>query len=340
MKRGMMKEVTYRDAGVDLSEYGALVGHIVRRLGGSFEASRQGLFAGAVEVRGAGRGGLLVSSIDGVGTKVKVATAFGRHSGIGRDIVAHCVNDILAVGARPVAFLDYVGFSKLDTAVFKKLISGMVRECRRHEMVLLGGETAEMPGVYHDGEYDLVGCIMGFARKRDLLDGSRIKKGDLIIGLPSNGLHTNGYSLAREVLLRRRRMKLGARPAGLRTSLGKALLKPHTSYFHEVYPLVEKRIVKGIAHITGGGIPGNLCRILPSGCGARLKSGLWRVPPIFELIQAKGPVKRDEMFRVFNMGLGMLLVATQARVPDILKRTASARIVGEVVEGDGAVVIE
>ncbi len=335
-----MKEVTYKDAGVDLSEYGTLVGHIVKQLGGSIKRSRQGLFAGAIELRGAGRGDLMVSSIDGVGTKAKVATASGSHSGIGRDIVAHCVNDILAVGARPLAFLDYVGFSRLDTAVFKKLISGIVRECRRHDMELLGGETAEMPGVYHDGEYDLVGCIIGVARKRLLLDGSRIRKGDLIIGLPSNGLHTNGYSLARDVLFKRRRMKLGSRPGPLRTSLGRALLKPHTSYFNEVYPLVEKRVLRGIAHITGGGIPGNLCRILPAGCGARLRSGLWRVPPVFDLIAQKGPVKRDEMFRVFNMGLGMLLVAAQADIPEILKCTRSAKIVGEVVEGDGAVVIE
>jgi len=335
-----MKEVTYKDAGVDLSEYGGLVRHIVKRLGGSIKRSRQGLFAGAIEIGSSGRGDLMVSSIDGVGTKVKVATAFGEHRGIGRDIVAHCVNDILAVGARPVAFLDYVGFSRLDTAVFKQLISGIARECKNEGIALIGGETAEMPGVYREGEYDLVGCIIGLARKRDMLDGSRIRRGDLIIGLPSNGLHTNGYSLAREVLLKRRGMKLGARPAGLRVPLGKALLKPHTNYHREVYPLVEKRLLKGIAHITGGGIPGNLCRILPKSCDARIKSGLWRVPPIFELIREKGPVKRDEMFRVFNMGLGMLLVAAQADVARIMKGTRSAVIVGEVVRGGGAVTIE
>jgi phosphoribosylformylglycinamidine cyclo-ligase len=335
-----MKEVTYKDAGVDLSEYGALVGHIVKKLGGAVSRKRQGLFAGAVEVKGAGRGSLLVSSIDGVGTKVKVATAFGSHSGIGRDIVAHCVNDILAVGARPVAFLDYVGFSRLDESVFKQIISGIVRECRRHDIALIGGETAEMPGVYRDGEYDLVGCIMGTVRKRDMLDGSRIRKGDLIIGLPSNGLHTNGYSLAREVLIKRRRMNLESRPGGLRISLGKALLRPHYNYFGEVFPLVERGLLKGIAHITGGGIPGNLCRILPGRCDARLRSGLWRVPPIFDLIREAGPVRREEMFRVFNMGLGMLLVATQAHIPQIMKATKSARVVGEVVGGEGAVVIE
>jgi len=335
-----MKEVTYKDAGVDLSRYDTLVGHVVGKLGGSIKGARQGLFAGAVELGRAGRGNLLVSSIDGVGTKVRVASAAGRHSGIGRDIVAHCVNDILAVGARPVAFLDYIGFSKLDASVFKQVISGIARECRRHDIALIGGETAEMPGVYRDGEYDLVGCIIGVAGKRDVLDGSRIRRGDLVIGLPSNGLHTNGYSLAREVLIRRRKMSLDARPDGLRTSLGRALLKPHISYFGEVYPLIERRLLKGVAHVTGGGIPGNLSRILPGRCDARLRSGLWRVPPIFELIRRKGPVKRDEMFRVFNMGLGMLLVAARAAVPEIMRNTKSAVIVGEIVQGGGAVTIE
>ena len=197
-----------------------------------------------------------------------------------------------------------------------------------------------MPGVYRDGEYDLVGCMIAIASKRNMVDGSRIRKGDLIIGLPSNGLHTNGYSLAREVLLRRRKMSLGARPGGLRTTLGRALLKPHTTYFDDVFPLIEKRLLRGIAHITGGGIPGNLSRILPSRFNAVLRSRLWRVPPIFGLIEEKGPVSRDEMYRVFNMGLGMLLVATQADVPRILKHARKANIVGEVVDGEGDVVIE
>lgn len=335
-----MKEATYRDAGVDLSQYGKLVGHIIKKLGGSTKRSRRGLFAGAIELKGTGARTVIVSSIDGVGTKSKVATASGSHSGIGRDVVAHCANDVLAVGARPVAFLDYVGFSRLDSSVFKQLVSGMVRECRRSNVELIGGETAEMPGVYHEGEYDVVGCMIGLGRKRLMLDGSGIKKGDLIVGLPSNGLHTNGYSLAREVLLKRRNMKLAACPGGLRTSLGKALLKPHTNYLHDVLPLIEKRLLKGVAHITGGGIPGNLCRILPSRCDARLRSRLWRVPPIFDLIAEEGPVARDEMFRVFNMGLGMLLIASQADIPEIMKITGSARIVGEVVDGRGEVVID
>ena len=337
---GMMKEATYKSAGVDLDGYGSLVGHIVKRLGGSIRHSRQGLFAGAVELRGAGKGSLLVSSIDGVGTKTKVATAFGSHSGIGRDIVAHCTNDILAVGARPLAFLDYIGFSRLDRRVFKSVVSGIVRECRRYDIELIGGETAEMPGVYGDGAYDLVGCIIGVARKREILDGSRIKKGDLIIGLPSSGLHTNGYSLAREVLLKGGKKALEARPAGLRTSIGKALLKPHLNYFDDVFPLVKSRSLKGIAHITGGGIQGNLQRILPEGCDARLRSGLWRVPPLFDLIAERGPVGRAEMFRVFNMGLGMLLVATQANIPAIMRAAKTARVVGEVVAGAGRVFIE
>ena len=335
-----MKKVTYKDAGVNLTEYEGLVSFVKKKLGGSGSASRRGLFAGTFELKGKGKGDLVAASVDGVGTKVKVATAFGYHAGIGQDIVAHCVNDVLSIGARPMAFLDYVGFSKLDKSVFRQLIAGIARECRRHGMAFIGGETAEMPGLYKRGEYDLVGCIIGIADKRNVIDGSKIRVGDLIIGLPSSGLHTNGYSLARDVLLRRRRMSLTARPGRLRTSLGKALLRPHVSYFNEVFPLVERRVLTGVAHITGGGIPGNLCRILPPGCGARLKSGLWRVPPVFDLIAEKGPVERDEMFRVFNMGLGMLLVAGRENLSLVMKRTRCSKVVGEVVEGEGRVSIE
>jgi phosphoribosylformylglycinamidine cyclo-ligase len=335
-----MKEITYKDAGVDLTGYESLVRHIVKKLGGSSRASRRGLFAGAVELKGFGRGSLLVSSIDGVGTKVKVATALGYHKGIGGDIVSHCVNDILAVGARPVAFLDYIGFSRLDASVFKAVISGIVRECRRQGIELIGGETAEMPGVYEKGEYDLVGCILGLAERANMLDGSKIRNGDLIVGLPSNGLHTNGYSLAREVLEKRAGLKLNEKPRGWRTSLGRVLLRPHTNYFDRVFPLVRSRLLKGIAHITGGGIPGNLRRILPPACDARIRTGTWRVPPVFQLIADRGPVSKEEMFRVFNMGLGMLLVVAQDEIPDIMGRIESASIVGEVVKGKGRVIIQ
>jgi phosphoribosylformylglycinamidine cyclo-ligase len=336
-----MKGTTYRQAGVDIGEYDRLVPFIKRQLRGASEASGGGLFAGMLNLKKYGTSEcLLVASVDGVGTKVRVAKDYGRHGGIGKDIVAHCVNDILCLGARPIGFMDYIAFDRLDAKVFKQIIRGVATECKAHDIQLIGGETAEMPGVYRKGEYDLVGCIFGLASKAATLDGSRIRRGDLIVGLPSNGLHTNGYSLARKVLLERGRLRLGDRPRGWRRTLGSALLLPHTNYFKQVYPLVEERLLSGIAHITGGGIRGNLSRILPPGCTARLKSALWRVPPVFDLIAATGPVEDEEMLRVFNMGLGMLLITRHESLPQVLKHARASRVVGEIEEGSGDVVIE
>jgi len=336
-----MKKMTYGQSGVDLARYGKLLKNIKGNLKKHSELSGSGTFAGFLELEGTLRKGrMVVASVDGVGTKVQVATAYGSHTGIGRDIVAHCVDDILCVGARPVAFMDYIAFDRLDAKVFSQVMKGITTECASHGIQLIGGETAEMPGVYRKGEYDVVGFILGVAEKRTVLDGSRIRKGDLIVGLPSNGLHTNGYSLARKALLARSRFKVTDRPPGWRTPLGRALLKPHTNYFDQVYPLVEKGLLKGIAHITGGGIAGNLCRILPPGCAAVLRKPLWRVPKIFELIAERGPVEADEMYRVFNMGLGMLLVVPHSALPEVLRCTRSSRVVGEITGGDGEVVLE
>jgi phosphoribosylformylglycinamidine cyclo-ligase len=336
-----MKRMTYRRAGVDIRKYDKMVPFIKQQLKGASERSGGGLFAGMIDLakyKTSGR--LLVASVDGVGTKVRVATDYGWHGGIGRDIVAHCVDDILCLGARPVGFMDYIAFDRLDTEVFKQLIKSIAGECTANDIQLIGGETAEMPDVYRKGEYDLVGCIFGLASPRNTLDGSRIRKGDLLVGLPSNGLHTNGYSLARRALLRRGRLDLKARPKGWKRTLGRALLLPHTNYFKQVYPLIEMKALSGIAHITGGGIPGNLSRILPEGCGAKLKSALWKVPPVFDLIRTTGPVGDEEMLRVFNMGLGMILVTPHKRLPQVLKLTRASRVVGEIVDGDGDVVIE
>jgi phosphoribosylformylglycinamidine cyclo-ligase len=337
--RSDVKKHTYSSAGVDLRGYGRLMTAIKGELRRSSESSGGGLFAGVLELKGrADR--ILVASVDGVGTKVKVAAATGWHVGVGRDIVAHCVNDILCAGARPVAFMDYIAFEKLEPRIFRQVLRGIAHECRRFAIQLIGGETAEMPGVYRKGEYDLVGFIIGETSKRKMLDGLRIRKGDLIVGLPSNGLHTNGYSLARRILFDKRRLKVDHRPKGWRLPLGKALLRPHTNYFEQVYPLIEKRLVSGVAHITGGGIAANLTRILPTGCGAVLKRSLWRVPKIFELIAASGPVDDDEMFRVFNMGMGMLLTVSHSNLPEVMRRTRSTRVVGEIVKGGGDVAIE
>jgi phosphoribosylformylglycinamidine cyclo-ligase len=278
---------------------------------------------------------VLVASVDGVGTKVRVAKDFGWCAGLGRDIVAHCVDDILCVGARPIAFLDYLAFDKLDAKIFTQVLKGIAAECRTNGIELVGGETAEMPGVYCPGEFDLAGMIVGLASRSNLLDGSRVKRGDYIVGLPSNGLHTNGYSLARKVLLEKRGMKLGRRPRGWRQTLGRALLAPHTNYFSAVYPAVERRLVSGIAHITGGGIADNLERILPKTVNAAIRKSTWRVPKVFALIAESGPVDEDEMFRVFNMGLGLLLVVPHGNLPEVMKRAEGSRVVGEIVEGEG-----
>jgi phosphoribosylformylglycinamidine cyclo-ligase len=336
-----MKKVTYKRAGVDIGAYDRLVPFIKRQLKGASEKCGGGLFAGMVDLRRYGRSEhLMVASVDGVGTKVAVAKAYGWHGGIGRDIVAHCVDDVLCLGARPIGFMDYVAFDRLDAAVFKQIVKGVARECKANDIQLIGGETAEMPGVYRKGEYDLVGCVFGLSAPGRMIDGSRITKGDLLVGLPSNGLHTNGYSLARKVLLKRGRMDLKSRPKGWKTTLGRALLLPHTNYLKQVYPLVEMKCLTGIAHITGGGIPGNLSRILPDGLSARLRMALWKVPPIFNLIRDTGPVEDKEMLRVFNMGLGMILVTPRKYLPRVLKHTRASRVVGEIDDGNGEVVIE
>lgn len=333
-----MKPVTYKSSGVDLDTYDGLLGTIKAVLGRSSEASGSGHFGGMIDL-GGDRRRMLVASVDGVGTKVKLAAEYGWYDGLGHDIVAHCVNDVLCVGAKPIAFLDYIAFDRLEPKAFRRILQGLASECRRHGIQLIGGETAEMPGVYRRGEIDLAGFVIGLASKSHILDGSRIKRGDLVVGLPSNGLHTNGYSLARRVLVERRRLDLKRAPRGWREPLGRVLLRPHMSYFAEVYPLVERRLLSGIAHITGGGIAGNLERILPANVGAVVKKAMWHVPEIFKLLARSGPVEEAEMFRVFNMGLGMLLVVPHRNLPMVLSEVHGSRVVGEIVDGHGKVSI-
>ena len=333
-----MKRITYSQSGVDLDRYDGLVKVIKQILTRSSRSSGSGHFAGMIELGGR-TGQILVASVDGVGTKVKVAAQYGRYRGLGRDIVGHCVNDILCIGARPIGFLDYIAFDKLNVKAFKEILSGLASECRRCGIQLIGGETAEMPGVYRRGECDLAGFIIGLTTRSTMLDGTRMSKGDLVVGLPSNGLHTNGFSLARRVLLERCGMDLHRPPTGWREPLGRVLLRPHTNYLESVYPLVQRRLLTGVAHITGGGIAGNLERILPRNLDATLKRSLWRVPKIFDLIAESGPVDEAEMFRVFNMGLGMLLVVPERNLPAVMKQTEDSRVVGEIVEGVGKVIV-
>ncbi|MGQ9603717.1 MAG: phosphoribosylformylglycinamidine cyclo-ligase [bacterium] len=332
-----MKRTTYADSGVDLDRYDELIGQIKRVLKRFDSISGKGLFGGTIDIGG---GKVIVASTDGVGTKAKVGRMVGQCNVLGRDIVAHCVNDILCMGARPVAFMDYIGFEKLDPVAARQIIAGIASECRKYGIQLIGGETAEMPGVYTEGEFDIVGFVIGLASRKLLIDGSKIKAGDLIVALPSNGLHTNGYSLARKVLLEDNRYGLDFKPSGWKRTLKEELLLQHRNYFNQVYPLIEQGLLTGIAHITGGGIAGNLRRILPRDCDAIVVKSTWTIPPIFKLIAQAGEVEDEEMFRVFNMGIGMLLVVPHKNLPKVVTSVKSAFIAGEIVRGHGSVRIQ
>jgi phosphoribosylformylglycinamidine cyclo-ligase len=314
--------LSYAAAGVDIEAYERVLERVkplIAATHGAEVAVGIGPFAGLYALPG---GGHLAASADGVGTKIKVAIAAGNHRGIGTDIVNHCVNDIATAGARPLFFLDYFATGKLDPEVFAQVIEGVTAACREAGCALLGGETAEMPGVYALGDYDLAGFIVGLVEPGRRPDPAAIRAGDVLIALPSNGLHTNGYSLVRKVFedvpLTKVYPELG-RP------LGEELLEPHRSYLAALQTIHWK----GAAHITGGGILGNLPRCLPEGLGARLNRRSWEVPSIFELVRKRGRVADDEMFGTFNMGLGMILVVDAKDVPP------GALVVGEVVRHTG-----
>src|SRR4029453_7839423 len=251
---------------------------------------------------------ILVSSADGVGTKLKVAFLAGIHDTVGPDLVNHWVNDILVHGAQPLFFLDYLATGRLDPNVAALIVSGMARACESNGCALIGGETAETPGFYKDGEYDLAGFIVGVGDRARLVDGREIAVGDRLIGLPSSGLHTNGYSLARQIVFERLGLKVESYVPGVGGTVAELLLRPHRSYLDIVRPLLDDRIVKGMAHITGGGIPGNLSRILPPGTDARVHRTAWTVPALFSFLQKSGSVADAEMFRAFNMGIGLIIV--------------------------------
>ena len=271
-----------------------------------------GLFAGAFRLQTEAKTNpILLASMDGVGTKLKVAFLVQKFDTVGEDLVNHCANDLLANGADPLFFLDYYGCGKLDSHVMEQVVSGLIRGCKTNGIPLLGGETAEMPGFYKKNDFDLVGTIVGWADEKELILGKDITPGDVILGLPSVGLHTNGYSLARRVLLQKSKLSLDGFIPELGCTLAEELLKVHPSYLDTVKTIREKIKIKGIAHITGGGIEGNLSRIIPKGCRMEIGYGSWEVPPIFDLIQRLGPVEPEEMRRVFNMGVGMAIVTTR-----------------------------
>ena len=280
---------------------------------------------------------VLVSSVDGVGTKLKIAFATNRHDTIGQDLVNHCINDIAVIGARPLFFLDYIGGEKLDPPVFKQILKGFAKACKEGGCALIGGETAQMPGMYQKGEYDVAGTIVGVVDRSKMLDGSKVRKGDVLIGLKGNGLHTNGYSLARKVLLEKAKLPLDKPAPGMTQPLGKELLRVHPNYQPLMASLPEG-MLHGAAHITGGGLLDNLPRVLPSGCRASIKRGSWKVPAIFQLIQKLGDIPTEEMDQVFNMGIGMVLIVSAKQAEEALRLTRGIRI-GEITAGPQDVVI-
>src|SRR5947209_1922704 len=304
----------YARAGVDIDLGNRLKRHIqllVKRTHGGQVLGKIGGFGGlfAPNFRGLHEP-VLVASIDGVGTKLKIAFAMNKHDTVGADLVNHCVNDIAVLGARPLFFLDYIGCEKLERQSFDQLFRGLSRACRSAGCALIGGETAQMPGLYRKGEYDLAGCMVGIVDRAEIIDGSNIKAGDVVLGLASNGLHTNGYSLARKILFEKMRLKPSSRLPGSAITVGEELLRVHKNY----QPILAKLpvgIIKGLAHITGGGLIDNLPRISPSNCDAVIETKSWRVPSIFQILQKNGNVDPQEMHQVFNMGIGMVAIVAE-----------------------------
>ena len=346
MTSARKKKSAYARAGVDIDEKMSGLAAAKRMIDATAVKgvlSKVGSFGGMFEAPGVGN--VLVASTDGVGTKLKVALMAGRHDTVGRDLVNHCVNDILVQGAKPLFFMDYLGASGLDTSVFVKVISGLCAACRKNGCALLGGETAEMPGLYPKGEYDLVGTIVGVVPGRRIITGERIKVGDVVVGLPSSGLHTNGYSLARKVIFEKAGLTVADILPGARRSVGDILLAVHTSYLKPVQKLLRAGVpIHGMAHITGGGLPDNTARIMPDGTSAVYDRSSWQPPPVFSFIRKTGRIDLDEMYRVFNMGIGLSIImppSAVARATGILKKArVSPTVVGCVKKGSRAVVLE
>jgi phosphoribosylformylglycinamidine cyclo-ligase len=333
------RKKAYARAGVDVDLGNRLkrrIQSLVRQTHGPQVVGKVGGFGGLFRAQFSHmRDPVLISSIDGVGTKLKIAFALDRHDTVGADLVNHCVNDIAVLGARPLFFLDYIGCGKVGPRVFGQLLRGFSRACRAAGCALIGGETAQMPGMYHNGEYDLVGCIVGVVDREKMIDGSKIKAGDVVLGLPSNGLHTNGYSLAREILFNKMRLKVRSRLPGSAITVSQELLRVHRNY----QPLLAKipsGMIKGLAHITGGGLIDNLPRTLPGNCDAVIETKSWRVPRIFHVLEENGNIDRQEMYQVFNMGIGLVAVVSDHDARRAMLMLKAKRI-GQIARGDGRV---
>lgn len=347
----------YAKAGVDIQLADTLKGGLKKHLGRASRPevlSEVGGFGGLFDLsKSRYKEPVLVSSVDGVGTKLRLAFGTGKHEGVGEDIVNHCVNDISVLGAEPLFFLDYIGMGKLAPGTFEAVITGMAKACRKANCALIGGETAQMPGFYRDGEYDLVGSVVGIVEKKRILTGATVRPGDKIIGIASNGLHTNGYSLATRILFTKLRYRMDDPLPGGKIDVGSALLKPHTNYASALKELFatfnlgrsssvrKENAIFGAVHITGGGFTGNLPRVLPDNCDARIDTSTWPRLPIFQVLADQGGVTFDELYEVFNMGVGMTLFADAKRADEIVaalkKLRLKAYVIGDVTDGNGGV---
>ena len=334
----MSQSISYADAGVSIDNANRAVAKIREFARSTFNertlteiGSFGGMFSGAFPDMA---DPVLVASADGVGTKLKIAFETGIHNTVGADLVNHCVNDILVQGARPLFFLDYFATGKLEPDVTAAVVEGMSRACKENGCVLLGGETAEMPDFYPEGEYDLAGFIVGVVDKENVIDGKQIDPGDVVLGLPSTGLQTNGFSLARKLFFDVAGMKVDSYIDELGTTVGEALLVTHSSFLSQLGPLLESGMIKGLAHITGGGFLENIPRILPNNVSVEITRGSWPEPPVFGLMQKLGNVPESEMFRTFNMGIGMVLVCSQADAEAIAHEIGHGYDIGKVVTGD------
>ncbi len=340
----MKKPMTYRAAGVDLDaahRAKRAMASLIAPTGDEHTLSGIGGFGGMYAVPDDVEEPVLVSSTDGVGTKLKVAFAAGRHDTVGRDLVNHCVNDILVQGARPLFFLDYLATGRVEEELVPAVVGGVAKACEENACALLGGETAEMGDFYAPGEYDLAGFVVGLVERRRILDGRAMQSGDALVALPSSGLHTNGYTLARAVVFERMGLGIDDRFPGESDSVAEVLLRVHRSYLGALWPLLERGEIRAMAHITGGGIEGNLSRVLPGGLGARIDVETWSVPNVFRQLARGGDIALKEMFRVFNMGVGMILVVAPGDVDRVVGSMGGhAWIVGEIVDGSGVVLTE
>jgi len=352
-----MAGFSYKDAGVDIEAKGRFTSdiyHQLRRTFGPRVIENPGGFAGLFSLNHESKlfsknyqQPVLVASTDGVGTKLKIAFMMDRHDTIGIDLVAMCVNDILVMGAEPLFFLDYMASSRMIPGKMKEVLHGIANGCCEAECALLGGETPEMPGFYHDGEYDLAGFAVGIVERKKIINGKGIGAGDVVIGLKSSGLHSNGFSLVRKVLFEKAKLDVNSKLKAITGTIGDELLKPTKIYVKPIRALLRhyrfKKVVKGMAHITGGGLVENIPRVLPEGCSVRVKKNSWPVPAIFEVIQKRGKIEEDEMYNVLNMGIGMVLIVSKYYAPSIMKKLKQMKedsfIIGKVIKGDRKVEI-